>query len=449
MILRDPVHGLVAFEQGEERLVPELIDTPEVQRLRRIRALGVASFAFPGAEHSRFAHAVGAAHVMSRFLARVTPLGRAIDAGHALTSEDTADALAAALLHDLGHGPLSHLFEEVFPDTASHEDWTSAIVLDPDAGVHRVLARRDPAMPARVERLVHGVHRVRYLARAVSGTFDVDRCDYLLRDSYMTGTRYGLYDLDWLLRSLRLDPQPAGPRLSVDGSKGLPAVEGYFLARLFMYQQVYFHKATRAGERMIRAVFARVADLARDGSAPPGCPPAILAMARGDAVSTGAYLSLDDHTLWYALETWSRAADPVLADLSARVLARALFKTAALDEHDPAGDADLLEALRALVAKRGHDPRYHAFLDVAEVHPYEAPPDPDDALQVIYHHRPPRPLEAASFVLSRLLGAPFQRRRLIFPAEVRDDVAALLATHQPAVRDSLRTNPQPSGVEPP
>lgn len=432
MILRDPVHGLVAFESPSEQVVPALMDAPEAQRLRRIRALGVASMAFPGAEHSRFAHAIGAAHVMSRFLARVVPLAAAMEGGYELSLASQEDALAAAFLHDLGHGPLSHLFEEVFPSMPAHEWWTSQIVLDPGTGVHRVLAARDPDMPSRVERLVHGDHRVRYLARAVSGTFDVDRCDYLLRDSYMTGTRYGLYDLDWLLRSLVLDPDPSGPRLSVDGTKGLPAVEGYFLARLFMYQQVYFHKATRAGESMLRAIVRRFSDLVADGRVPEGTPPALVSFARGESVSVGAYLDLDDDAFWTAIHRWGDDRDLVLSRLSRAVRGRALFKTASLDESDPSLDGELLAALEDIVRSRGLDPRYHAELDVAEVYPYEVPSSSEVALRVVSQRRQPRPLEVASFVIARLLGAPFVRRRLIFPTEVRDDVEALLATQRGA-----------------
>jgi len=430
MILRDPVHGLVTFERPAEQVVPALMDTPEAQRLRRVTALGVASLAFPGAEHSRFAHAVGAAHVMSRFLDRVAPLAAALGPAHALTPGDAEDALAAALLHDLGHGPLSHLFEEVFPAMPAHEDWTSAIVLDPDTGVNRVLRARDPSMPGRVERLVHGDHPVRYLARAVSGTFDVDRCDYLLRDSYMTGTRYGLYDLDWLLRSLLLDPDPAGARLAVDGSKGLPAVEGYFLARLFMYQQVYFHKATRAGECVMRSLFRRFSDLVADGRTPAGTPAALRCFARTEPVSVRAYLTLDDHTLWATIHAWAEDPDPTLSSFARAIASRELFKSASLDELDPAQDAALLGALEDIVRAKGLDPRYHAALDVAEVFPYEAPEGPDAALRVVYQRRPPRSLESASFVINRLLNAPFIRRRLIFHGSVRDEVERLLSSQR-------------------
>src|SRR5271166_2176299 len=124
MILRDPVHGLVAFESDEEEIVERLMDTPEVQRLRRVRQLGVTSLAFPGAEHSRFAHAIGAAFVMKLLLARLRAIHEDLPESERMTEERGRQALAAAFLHDLGHGPLSHLFEDAIPGTPAHETWT-------------------------------------------------------------------------------------------------------------------------------------------------------------------------------------------------------------------------------------------------------------------------------------------------------------------------------------
>src|SRR5262245_59114366 len=218
MILRDPIHGLVAFEGEEDAIVTRLLATSEVQRLRRIRQLGFTSFAFPGAEHTRFSHAIGAAHVMQLFLARLRQIDRELPFWQRVTSERARDAIAAALLHDLGHGPLSHLFEHALPWPATeraearagtHEWWTERILLDPASDVHRVLATDDAHLPTRVADLIRGRHDLTYLAKAVSGTFDVDRCDYLLRDAHATGVRYGEYDLPWLLRSFRLTPPDA------------------------------------------------------------------------------------------------------------------------------------------------------------------------------------------------------------------------------------------------
>src|SRR5262245_49441380 len=184
MIMRDPVHGLVAFESEEAAIVVRLLATPEVQRLRRIRQLGLTSLAYPGAEHTRFAHAIGAAHVMQLFIARLRRIDGVLPFWQRLTSERARDAIAAALLHDLGHGPLSHLFEEALArvrapeagDATEHEDWTEAILLDGATGVGRVLREDDAELPRRVAALIRGRHELPYLARAVSGTFDVDRC---------------------------------------------------------------------------------------------------------------------------------------------------------------------------------------------------------------------------------------------------------------------------------
>lgn len=387
--------------------------------------LGLASLAFPGAEHSRFAHSVGAAFVMRAFLERARNL-TGLSSQEAPSADDERVALAAALTHDLGHGPLSHLFEEVFRDAPPHEHWTSLLLLDPDTQVHRALADVDPQLPGVVERLVHGEHERPWLAHAVSGTFDVDRCDYLLRDSYMTGVRYGLYDLPWLLRSLRLAPGPHGATLAVDGSKGLPAVEGFFLARLFMYQQVYFHKAARAAEVMIRSLFRRAGDLLAEGHSEVGLPPVLLAMAKGRPVSAAEYSTLDDGTLWSTIERWESHPDAILADLAARIRRRALFKTASLDVEQAERAPVLFEALRELCAASGFDPRYYATLDVAEVAPYEEPHDPQEALQVVYQHKPPRPLGRASFLLERLRGESLVLRRLVFPAELRERVTLLV-----------------------
>src|SRR5271155_4268939 len=153
MILRDPVHGLIAFENEEDRLIVRLLATSEVQRLRRIRQLGLTSFAFPGAEHTRFAHALGAAHVMQLFLARLRQVDGDLPFWQRVTSERARDAIAAAFLHDLGHGPLSHLFEDALPGALSHETWTARILLDPSSEVNRVLVADDPYLPQRVAEL--------------------------------------------------------------------------------------------------------------------------------------------------------------------------------------------------------------------------------------------------------------------------------------------------------
>ena len=432
MILRDPIHGLVAFESDEERIVWRLLDTPELQRLRRIKQLGVTCLAFPGAEHTRFAHAIGAAFVMKLLLARLRAIHEQLPFWQRITSERARDALAAAMLHDCGHGPLSHLFEDAIPGVPHHEQWTERIVLDPSTGVHQALALEDPGMPSRVAALVRGEHPLPYLAKAVSGTFDVDRCDYLLRDAHATGVRYGVFDLDWLLRSLCFAPtsRAAGeseraPSLAIDGAKGLPAIEAFLIARLFMFQQVYLHKATRSAEWMIRAVLARAARCISEGMRLPSAPRAIEAAAHGADIALADYLELDDAVLSTAIHAWENGPDPGLADLSRRVRVRALFKTLELfgEQATPAGRARALAVAREVARQHGLDPELYVGLDIASDVPFEADPEP----LVVYAKGPPRPLGDVSFLLHKLKGEELSRVRIVMAPEIREAVIAAVS----------------------
>ncbi|MBM4358268.1 MAG: HD domain-containing protein [Deltaproteobacteria bacterium] len=426
MLLRDPVHGLISFEQEEELIIPRLLEAPEVQRLRRIRQLGLTSLAFPGAEHTRFSHALGAAHVMQLFVARLRKVHDELPFWQRLTSERARDALAAALLHDVGHGPLSHLFEDAVAHATgtcrAHEDWTEQVLLDEGTEVHRILARDDPELPRRVAGLVRGEHQLPYLARAVSGTFDVDRCDYLLRDAHATGVGYGDYDLPWLLRSLRFGESKDGspPGLAIDGPKGMNAIESFILARLFMFQQVYFHKATRAAEWMIRAILRRAMHLIQDGVRLPATPPAMRAFAAGDTPSLGDYLALDDQALLETLNAWRDASDPVLADLCRRLRARELFKTEELygEAQTPTHRERAHELVRSISEEAGLAADYYTGLDVATDTPYAE----DSSLTVIFGNgRPRRPTEV-SFVLDRLANETLSRTRVVFPGELRQRI---------------------------
>jgi hypothetical protein len=458
VLLRDAVHGLISFEHEEESIILRLLDTPEVQRLRRIRQLGLTCLAFPGAEHTRFSHALGAAHVMKLFIVRMRQLHDELPFWQRLSSERARDALAAALLHDVGHGPLSHLFEDAIAYTRRmvgdvgadsgdvapasttkhgvaqpnhaplvkerHEAWTERILLDPSTGVNRVLVRQDPDLPRRVAELVRGEHALPYLARTVSGTFDVDRCDYLLRDAHATGVRYGDYDLPWLLSTLRFGDAPASeaPGLAIDGSKGLSAIESFVLARLFMFQQVYFHKSTRAAEWMIRMILTRAVTLMRDGVPLPRVPAALAAVAGGGDPSLEAYLALDDQSLLEAINDWQKVSDPVLSDLCRRLRHRTLFKTYELfgEMAEPHKRAEALERVRDLAAREGLDADLYTGLDVAVDTPYSD----DSSLTVIYGDGRARRPADVSFVLDRLRNETLTRVRLVFAAELKPHVNA-------------------------
>jgi hypothetical protein len=432
VILRDPVHGLVSFEGNAERVIETLLDTREVQRLRRVRQLGLTALVFPGAEHTRFSHALGAAHVMARLQDRIRARQQDLPPEHRMDDGAAQDALAAALLHDLGHGPFSHTFEEVLPEAGKHEQWTIEAIRNPETEVHRALESLSAGMAERVASLLSGEYPLGYLARAVSGTLDVDRSDYLLRDSHMTGARYGLYDLDWVLRSLTFARVPdADPNdawvLAVEGRKGLPPIEGFFLGRHFMYQQVYHHKATRAAESVIRAIFVRVAELVRAGEPPRGVPSIFTSAARGEPVSLEQYFELDDAQLMSSFAEWEVCRDPELRQLARRIRHRSLPKTVPL----PEDGRDLWDEARRRVTgiaeRHGMRGDLSVWLDVPTDTPYAEPQGQSpEGLWVQIRHRPVHRLGDASFLLGELRNKRLERPRLIFPAEIRDEALSAL-----------------------
>lgn len=433
MILRDPVHGLVSFESEEESIVPALLEAREVQRLRRVRQTGLASLAYPGADHTRFAHAIGSACVMTRLIRRLRSIHESLPYWQRMTTERARDALAAALLHDVGHGPFSHLFEQVLPQARKHEAWTSEIVLDPSTDVNRILKRFDATLPERVANLVQGKHELTFLAKAVSGTFDVDRCDYLLRDAHATGVSYGSFDLDWLLRSLRfgVPSDGAAPPLAIDGAKGIPAIESFLLARLFMFQQVYFHKTERASEWMLSRILERVGKLTQDGVRLGSTPRAVSEIAVSGQTTLGQYLKLDDATLWVALASWCDVSDPILSDLCGRFYRRDLFKTYELfgEQATPAARLEALQVARDIAEQAGLDPEVYVGLDAASTVAFD---DSEDPLTVVFPNGKSRALSDVSFLLGRLRSERMERVRLVFARELRDQVQAALGARQSA-----------------
>ncbi len=427
MILRDPIHGLVAFEGMAERVIRSLLDTREVQRLRRVRQLGLAPLVFPGAEHTRFSHAVGTAHVMQSLLDRIDACSQDLPVEQRLDDEARAEALAAALLHDLGHGPFSHLFEEVLPHAKHHELWTQEMLLDPSTEVHQTMESISAGMAERVAGLLSGNYRLGYLSQSVSGTLDVDRADYLLRDSHMTGVRYGLYDLDWLLQALTFACVDGRWVLAIEGRKGLPPAESFFLGRHFMYQQVYHHKATRAAEALVRAIFMRVSELISDGPPPDPLLPAFRAAALGESLSLSEYLRMDDAELLSCLGAWERGADSTLAELSKRLRSRDLPKTVPLPQSRPEQWKAAQARAGAIVAAKGLRPDLTVWLDIADDVPYCEPTDGStDGMWVTLRHRPLQRLGDASFLLGQLRNKRIEHPRLIFPAEFRDEVLAAI-----------------------
>src|SRR2546421_5204166 len=204
-IIRDPVHDVIAFrlDRPADALLFGLINAAEFQRLRRIRQLGMANLAYPGADHSRYSHSLGVMETARKFLNQFSLETK-------ITEEQRTVCLTAALLHDLGHGPFSHVFERV--SGVSHEAVTRRIVLDRDGQIYRILAKYEPTLPQRVSDCIACQPKRTFMSDILCSQLDADRCDYLLRDNLMTGSQYGDFDLRWLMHNLTIDPATIGWR---------------------------------------------------------------------------------------------------------------------------------------------------------------------------------------------------------------------------------------------
>ena len=333
-VIRDPVHELIPFEDTPcDRLLWDLINTREFQRLRRIKQLGVCEIVFPGANHSRFSHSIGVMHIARSFLARVRRVWPGI-----LDEERETLVLVAALVHDVGHGPFSHSFETITGDR--HESRTLEIVLDQSTEIHQCLASyRHCAGLARKLSFFFGENAANdgplgaefpsFLTQIVSSQLDADRFDYLQRDSHATGADYGRFDWKWLIHNLNLDHEKG--RFYLD-RKALAEAERYVFARYHMYRTVYFHKTSRAAEVMLRLIFKRFKQFV-DLEGPtadvqalvPGMPESVLTAFSGRP-PLAVYLALDDHAMTELFKACARGNDPLLKELGAGLLNRKLYK---------------------------------------------------------------------------------------------------------------------------
>lgn len=348
-VIRDPVHGLISLRPDELYLL-ELIDTPEFQRLRRIRQLGVSNITYPGAEHTRFAHSLGVLCFTGRILDHLMQRYHRHPAILELITLHARTIKAAALLHDTGHGPFSHMMERSFKSTASHEQRTVLIITDPASKVSQVL-KNHGIDPDQVRAVIDGTFPVHFLRDIVSSQLDADRMDYLLRDALMTGVEYGSYDAEWIIHALCLGLDPIQPhdsrdpnhlRLCLDRSRGVHAAEQLIVARMHMSYQVYYHRVTRAWEAHMLCLFRLAHELAGDGKLPSGTPRVVsLFFGQSGAITHEDFLSFDEPQMIAALHAWaendSTNANAIrLRDLSSAFLQRRkLFDTTDIPGKDP------------------------------------------------------------------------------------------------------------------
>jgi uncharacterized protein len=357
---RDPLHNIISLneEVPEDRLIVDLIDSAEFQRLRRIKQLGLAMFTYQGAEHSRFTHSLGVMHLMTRAL-------NLLAIHHSISQEARVVGRVGALLHDLGHGPFSHVIEKVFH--FHHEDWSRSIVLDEATEVNQILRAFDSSLPDKLAALYQHRYQPAFVSQLVSSQLDCDRMDYLLRDSLMTGAKYGIYDLEWVLHALKIDE--ASDRVYVE-AKGLYAVEEYLQARYYMFRQVYFHRTLRSAEAVLVSTLKRAGELLEEERLGFRLGDSIFEkLLRGEPVTTCEYLQLDDTDVTFHLKQWANDRDAVLADLSKRFIDRKLFKAVDLKLTGSQAESFWTKA-REIVAAAGFHPDYYLITDRAADIPY-------------------------------------------------------------------------------
>ena len=342
-LFSDPVHGFISVPKN---VIMDLIQTPEVQRLRRIRQLGVGHLVFPGAEHSRFNHALGAMALMQDALTNLNEKGTPIS-----PEEETA-ALTVALLHDVGHGAFSHTLEHELIEDFSHEDMSRVLLV-------ALNERMDGALDTALAIFDDDYGRP-FFHQLVSSQLDMDRLDYLRRDSFYTGVAEGEVGVQRLLKTMRVHPPQGGPDAEVMiEAKGIYAVENFLISRRLMYWQVYLHKTVLAGDELLRGALRRAQEHL-DGSGAPDWlqrgSRSLLFFLRNDVhvdqidapEVRDHYLQLDDTDILFSLKQWMKGPDPILADLCRRFINRVFLRVTFLTEF-PAQDQ--LETWRRQVAE--------------------------------------------------------------------------------------------------
>ena len=419
-IYRDSVHNLIRLKTDtpEGELLARLIDAAEFQRLRRVRQLGLAHFAYQGAEHSRFTHSLGAFHLATRILAKLR-------GSYSISDADHTAVRAAALLHDVGHGAFSHVIEGILG--FHHENFTIEAVLSAETEIGRLLSEYSPKLPQDVADIISGKFRPMALAQLVSSQLDVDRMDYLLRDSHMTGVKYGIFDLEWIVKSIQINE--ADDQIYVS-ARGLYAVEDYLQARYYMFRQVYFHRTLRAAETVLHSLLRRALFLFQNGKTvwySPG--QAFEKILNGEKLTLKEHLSLDDSDVIYYIKQWQRSTDLILSDLSKRFLNRRLFKAFDLDMPEAERQSFIAEA-RALVENSGFDPEYYFIEDKAgDVPHYFYTNDNSDPKNLIYVEdgfAKPRIREISEVSAAvRGLQEGYRIHRVCFPAELKNEIAEL------------------------
>lgn len=311
-IINDPVYGFITIS---DELILDIIDHPYFQRLRRIRQLGLSEYVYPGANHTRFHHAIGAMHLMGEALKSL------IDRNVPISEEEILASKIAILLHDIGHGPFSHALEKSILNGVHHETISLA-----------VMKKLDEEFNGSIKLAIDiftGDYHKKFLHQLVSSQLDIDRMDYLQRDCYFTGVSEGTIGADRIIKMIDVVEN----ELVVE-EKGIYSIENFLNTRRLMYWQVYLHKTAIGAEQTLIQLFKRAKSLIQSGQLENDDSPLFQLMTNGyneldlskNIEVLKLFLSIDDYDIWHEIKKWSKSPDKVLSTLSENLLNRTLPK---------------------------------------------------------------------------------------------------------------------------
>lgn len=311
-IINDPVHGFISIPS---ELIFDLMEHPIVQRLRRIKQLGLSHLVYPGAVHTRFIHALGAMHLITKALTVLR------NKGIPVSEKELESAQIAILLHDIGHGPFSHALEHSIVDSLTHEK-LSLILME------RLNKEFDHKLNLAIDMFL-GHYKRKFFHQLIAGEVDVDRLDYLQRDSLFSGVVEGMVGLERIIMMFNVDNEEL-----VLEEKALYSIEKFLIARRFMYWQVYLHKAVLAAEYMLMLCLKRASYLSSSGHDIAGGNALSYFLKKkigeeemkNDATALKHFISLDDNDIVTSIKQWQYHSDMVLSFLAKCLLQRKLFK---------------------------------------------------------------------------------------------------------------------------
>jgi len=358
-IINDPVYGFISIPS---ELVYDVISHPYFQRLRYIKQLGMTHLVYPGALHTRFHHALGAMHLMSL----AVEILRSKD--HVITGGEEEAATLAILLHDIGHGPFSHALEHSLVTGIKHEDISAKLM-------HDLNDHFGGRLTTAIE-VFNGTYPKRFLHQLISGQLDLDRMDYLNRDSFFTGVSEGVISFDRIIKMFNVFDEDL-----VIEEKGIYSIEKFLIARRLMYWQVYLHKTVISGEMILVKLLERAKELSIAGE-DLFAPPSLKYFLKNDINEANFFIqhenlehftNLDDQDIYAAVKVWVNHPDKILSKLCQMLTSRNLYKVEMGNEMAPKDRVDFLkDATVSLLGIKPDEARYFVFTDAIQNRAYNA-----------------------------------------------------------------------------